>query len=325
VGPSGSGKTLSTILVAEGMQRVHGGETWLIDTNNRRSLHHADAHTFNVVHMPPPYSPEDCQAACQHAIDKGARRIIFDSISDMHEGIGGVLQMHEEYIDAKTNNSEDWKARDKQNMTAWKVVKRKQLMFKLWMFQQQVDWLLTFRAKEKITLEAGGKPVNMGWQPLGPEELVYEMLFMCMLPPRADGRPIWTSPILQEQVLMKLPKWFRGIFKDSPPLSADIGEQLARWAAGGDVGSTTATSRPTSQVTAHPLLARYAACADRVTWDAIELERGRTWKSTGADDKIALKAASSAAMTRIAGETAVASRMEAWQEEAIAMEAKENR
>lgn len=281
VGPSGSGKTLSAILLGEGMARVAGGETWLIDTNNRRSLHHADAHVFNVVHMPPPFSPEDCQAACQHAIDRGARRIIFDSISDMHEGEGGILQMHEDYIDQKTNHSEDWKTRDKQNMTAWKVVKRKQLMFKLWMFQQPIDWILTFRAKEKIKLESGGKPVDMGWQPLGPEELVYEMLFMCLLPPRADGRPIWTSNIVHEELLMKLPGWFRGLFSDRPQLSADIGEKLARWAAGADISpagrSPTATTSPRTSP-APTLTERFDACTSFAEWIALDEEAEAQWR-----------------------------------------------
>jgi hypothetical protein len=130
----------------------------------------------------------------------------------------------------------------------------------------------------------------MGWQPLGPEELVYEMLFMCMLPPRADGRPIWTSNILQEQVLMKLPLWFRGIFKDSPPLSAEIGEQLARWAAGGDVAaqSPTATSNRATPPALTALAARFDACTTRAQRSALEAEMNADWKRIPAGDKTAI-------------------------------------
>jgi hypothetical protein len=261
------------------MARVSGGDTWLIDTNNRRSLHHADDHKFCVVHMPPPYSPADWRAACQHAIDKGARRIIPDSISDLHEGEGGILDMHEAYIDEKTKGSDDWKLRDKYNMSAWKFVKREQLKLKLWMFQQPVDWVFTFRAKEKIKLEAGGKPVDMGWQPLGPEELIYELLFKCLLRPQADGRPVWTSSIIHEQALMKLPGWFRGLFANNPPLSADIGEQLARWAAGADLSapSSTATSSRTTSSAPVPLADRFDTCTTHRDFVALEAEMRADW------------------------------------------------
>lgn len=281
VGPSGSGKTLSAILVCEGMARVTPGDTWLIDTNNRRSLHHADDHKFSVVHMPPPYSPSDWRAACQHAIDKGARRIIPDSISDLHEGEGGILDMHEQYIDERTNGAEDPKVRDRWNMAAWKYVKREQLRLKLWMIQQPVDWIFTFRAKEKIKVEGGGKPVDMGWQPLGPEELIYELLFKCLLRPQADGRPTWTSNIIHEQALMKLPGFFRDLFRDNPPLSAEIGEKLARWQAGADIAAPvpTATSSRRTSSPADDLVARFSACALPETLEVLKEETRRVWDS----------------------------------------------
>jgi hypothetical protein len=307
VGPSGSGKTLSAILVCEGMSRVTPGDTWLIDTNNRRSLHHADDHKFSVVHMPPPYSPLDWRAACQHAIDKGARRIIPDSISDLHEGEGGILDMHEQYIDERTNGAEDPKVRDRWNMAAWKFVKREQLKLKLWMIQQPVDWIFTFRAKEKIRIEGGGKPVDMGWQPLGPEELIYELLFKCLLRPQADGRPTWTSNIIHEQALMKLPGFFRDLFRDNPPLSADIGEKLARWQAGADIAapvssSTAMSSRPASG--GFVGLAERIDAASAAELPALEADARASWKRLNAEQRDKVSAAVARAKVRHAAPSA---------------------
>jgi ABC-type sulfate/molybdate transport systems ATPase subunit len=50
MGASGSGKTYSALRIATGMQRVAGGEIFVIDTESKRSLHYAD--TFKFRHVP---------------------------------------------------------------------------------------------------------------------------------------------------------------------------------------------------------------------------------------------------------------------------------
>lgn len=302
VGPSGSGKTKSALRLADGMARVGGGATWLVDTNNRRSLHHAPDHAFIALHMPPPYSPVDYGAAFEHAITGGARRIIVDSISDEWEGEGGVLDMHEDELDRMAGN--DYQKRERCNQAGWIRPKREHNRLRLWMFQQPIDWILTFRAKEKTKPaskadKAQGEKdaiIDLGWQPLGAEDLVYELLLKCLLRPQCDGKPVWTSEVLHERALMKLPGWFRDLFATSPQLDEGIGEQLARWAAGGDVAaparaatSSTATSRPTtsvppaSQPPARPhaavLVERYDACTSRETLEQIKADARAVWES----------------------------------------------
>lgn len=270
VGPSGSGKTKSALRLADGMARVGGGETWVVDTNNRRSLHHADAHRFVALHMPPPYAPSDYGAAFEHAIKSGARRIIVDSISDEWEGEGGVLDMHEEELTRRAG--QNYADRDKHNMAAWIRAKREHNKLKLWMFQQPVDWILTFRAKEKIKPVKGKGPEDQGWQPLGADDLIYELLLKCLLRPQADGTPVWTSDIIHERALIKLPGWFRDLFTGGPQLSETIGEQLARWAAGGDVTAAATAAKPLT------LIDRFEACSSLAEWVALDAEAESLWR-----------------------------------------------
>jgi hypothetical protein len=160
--------------------------------------------------------------------------------------------------------------------------------FKQFMLQQRVNWILLFRAKEKIKPQKGGEPLDLGWQPLGGEDLFYECILRCLLLPGCDGKPTWQSDKMGEREIMRLPGWFRDVFATPRQLDEDIGEQLARWAAGGDVGSSTATSsRPTSQAPAG-LAARFDACTTRADRAALEAEMNAEWKRIPAADKAAI-------------------------------------
>lgn len=326
VGYSGSGKTFSMLRFAAGMAEAQGGKTVVIDTNLERSLHYApkpgeravrgQTFAFEIVPLVPPFGPRDFGAAFEHAIKLGATRILVDSMSDEWEGEGGVLDAKERMVDVlverarrKDKQSEDWEIAERVGDLAWRDIKREHLALRLWMWQQPVNWLLGYRAKQKI--DRKNKRAELGWQPLGAGDIVYDLMFKCLLPPAGDGHPSWKPKEEAEKLLTKQPGQFRDLFAAHPQINEELGYQIARWAAGHDIeirsagGPTVAAappsspSRPTSQATAHPLIARYAACADRSGWDALELERGKNWKAIGATDKIALKAASEAAMTRI--------------------------
>jgi hypothetical protein len=47
--------------------------------------------------------------------------------------------------------------------------------------------------------------------------------------------PTWESPYQGEQEMMKIPEQFTHVFEKPAPLSEDIGQQLAEWAAGSAV------------------------------------------------------------------------------------------
>ena len=64
--------------------------------------------------------------------------------------------------------------------------------------------IFTFRAREK-TAQEGKKIINIGWQPVAPLEIVHTLDLTCILPPKADGVPVWKSDKAGEDFIIKLP------------------------------------------------------------------------------------------------------------------------
>lgn len=275
VGASGSGKTLSALLLAEGIQRVQPGPIVVIDTESLRALKHSDGNPDRFVHVPfgAPFGPLDYIAAFEHAIKHDPSTIIVDSMSHEWEGPGGVLDQHGSAVAIKGERS---------NMSAWIKPKADHTAMKHFILQQRCNWVFCFRAKEKIKPVKGGEPEDLGWQPLGADDLIYEMDLCALLYPGVDGRPKWKSPRLHEQEKMKLPGWWRKLFAGDPQLNPDIGEQLARWAAGGDVGSSREATSGAG------LAARFDACTTRIEREKLEAEMNANWERIPAGDKSAI-------------------------------------
>jgi len=281
VGPSSSGKTKSALRLADGFSRVQPGDIAVIDTEAGRASQHADAHKF--LHLPfgEPFGPDDYIGAFETCIRAGVKTIVVDSMSHQWEGSGGVLDMHEAALDKMAGD--DWKKRERCTMAAWIKPKAAHNRMKQFVLQQQVNWILCFRAKEKIKPVKGDEPLNLGWQPLGAPDLIYEMLVKILLLPGVDGVPTWTSDKIGERALMKLPGWFRDLFAKPRQLDEDIGEQLARWATGGDDGAPTsaATSRrTTSEAAPHLVLIELLdACDTSELLESTKVEMKARWKS----------------------------------------------
>lgn len=330
VGYSGSGKTFSMLRFAAGMAEAQGGKTVLVDSNLRRSLYYAPkpgeqpvrgrTFDFEVVHLTPPFDPAGWRAAFQHAIAKlGATRVIADCMSDEWEGEGGVLHAHDQAIDemigrkrSKGDNQPDWKLRDKLSDTAWIKVKREHLALRLWMWQQPVDWLLSYRAKEKIDRKArtataaapagpgGSKSEDrperkeLGWQPIGADDMVYDLMLRCLLPPSSDGTPNWEPALPAEKLLVKPPPGpIRDLLRAHPQVNEELGYQIARWAAGHDIEirpasaaaappAATATSGRSTLAPRDPtaaLIARFDACATPEAFESLRDETKAAWES----------------------------------------------
>lgn len=332
VGYPGSGKTFSMLRLAAGMHDAVGGKTVLVDSNLKRSLYYApkpgeiavrgQTFDFEVVHLPPPHDSASWRAAYQRAIDRGATRIIGDCMSDEWEGDGGVLDAHERAIDEmigrkrdKGDNSPEWKLRDRLSNTAWIKVKRAHLDLRLWMWQQPVDWLISFRAKKKIdpSKKADGNKtdgkeqrLDRGWQPIGGNELVADLMLRCLLPPSSDGSPNWNPETDEEKLLVKTPPGpLRDLLRAHPQVNEELGYQIARWATGHDIeirptragaaaasatapAPATATSSrrtsppppsrpPVERPIAAVLVERYDACASREELEQIKADARAVW------------------------------------------------
>jgi len=231
VSPSGAGKTYSALRLATGMQRVTGGEIFVVDTEQKRALHYAQKFKFRHVPFGKPFSPLDYLAAIDHCVTKGAKIVIVDSMSHEHEGPGGVLEMHSAKLDKLAGD--DWKKRERCTMLAWSEPKQQRRRLLNSIVQMDCNFIFCFRAKRKIKPVKGGEPLDLGWMPIGGEEFVYEMTLNAVLHPGANGTPTWNPDQVGEREMVKMPDQFRETFATNPQLSEDVGEKLARWAAGG--------------------------------------------------------------------------------------------
>ena len=284
VGPSGVGKTFSALRLATGIQRVSGGDVFVVDTEARRALHYADRFKFRHVPFDPPFGPLDYLAVIGHCTKRGAGVIVVDSMSMEHEGPGGVLEMHEQEV-VRLMESGGFKSEFAANIPAWAKPKAERRKLINGVLQLGCNLILCFRAKEKIKI-VDRKPVPQGWCPIAGEEFIYEMTAKCVLLPGADGSPSWTSDEPGERAMMKLPEQFREVFAKPGQLSEDIGQRLAEWAAGKD---------PVGE-----LVAQYAAATGRGELDAAEAYRAEMWKRIDAPAKQRLKDAAEAAKKRLA-------------------------
>lgn len=287
IGPSGSGKTFSALRLATGIQRVTGGEIYLIDTEANRALHYAERFAFRHVPFKAPFSPLDYLDAIRHCERKGARIVIVDSMSHEHEGPGGVLEWHSREV---TRIAAAWKtSEDKANIPAWNEPKQARRLLINSILQTTINFLFCYRAKEKVR-PGGGKVEQLGWMPIAGEEFVYELAGKALLMPGANGVPTWNPQHDGEKMMVKLPEQFRSIFtgQAAKQLDEDTGEQLARWAAG----------------SSNPFADEYAACTTQQAFDALEARRRDAWPKLKAQEKAVIKAASDAAGARIRSSSA---------------------
>lgn len=264
MGPPGGGKTKSALRVADGICRVRGGRPFAVDTEAGRILRYhvskGGAHDFDFVQFTPPFVPAHFMDAIKQGVAAGAGCIIVDSMSDEHEGEGGVLDWHDREVPHMGGN--EW--------AAWSKPKASRRVLISGIQQIRVPVILTFRAREKtVTKKVPGRnkeqPVNIGFQPIAPLEIVHTLDLTCLLPPRANGVPVWESPKEGEDFVIKLPEFLAPFITRGAPLDERLGEALARWQEGGSSAASSASNSggkrsPEEMVDAY--VAGVNACAD---------------------------------------------------------------
>lgn len=288
VGPSGTGKTYSAMRLATGMQRVTGGEIFGLDTESNRMLHYAPLpgekpdpvrgkFAFRHVPFTAPYSPLRYLEGIRYCVGKGAKVIVVDSGSHEHEGVGGVLEWHQAEVERLVK--ETGRSADAVKMQAWGVPKaaRNKLINAI-MAELKVNVIFCFRAKPKlkITAKKDLKPGEEGVQQRGfcaiaGEEFIYEMMIKFVLLPGARGVPTWESEFSGEREMMKIPEQFLHIFDRPEQLSENVGQQMAEWAAGGDVKA------PSDEECAKGTAAAKAAKTLEELDSVIDSFRGKPW------------------------------------------------
>ncbi len=227
MGPQGCGKTFSALRLAAGFAKVNGGETYLVDSEGGRGLYYADRFTFRHVPFAAPFSPLDYLAVLEHCKSRGASTVIVDSMSHEHEGQGGVLEWHADELERMGGG-------EKNSFRAWSAPKQARRRLLNSIVQMGMNAIFCFRAKNKLRVEKGKDPVHSGWMPIAGEEFLYEMTVNFLLPPGGDGKPQWQDLTDDQLAFFKAPPiQFRDLLREPRSMDEKLGEDMARWAAGG--------------------------------------------------------------------------------------------
>ncbi len=288
IGPPGGGKTLSSLILAKGMQSVRGGDIILADTEGGRSRKYAEMIPFKLCEIEPPCQSHVFLDFIKQQIPLKPAAIIIDSMSDEHEGEGGYLEWHDEMVPKMGGN--EW--------AAWAKPKASRKRLITGLLHVKVPLIFTFRAREKTkqnpdARSAKDKIVNIGWQPVAPLEIVHTLDLTCILPPRANGVPVWKSDKIGEDFIIKLPNYLAPFIKEGAPLSEEMGAAFARWARGGqptsrEVGAKTepasgavvADASGAGEVLSIADMAREAAMRGRSVFEGFYKARSRDEQAT---------------------------------------------
>jgi hypothetical protein len=237
--PSGGGKTFSALRLATGIQRIVGGDIAGVDSEANRMLHYADQFKFHHIPFGPPFSPADYLEVLRFAAKKGARTIVTDSTSHLHDGPGGVLEMHEEELQRLGGG-------DKNSFGAWAYPKSELRKFinafttGLTDLEHPINLIFCFRAKPKMHMERGAREIEkLGLMPIASEELIFEMTTNILLYAGSRGVPTWQTPLRGEQQIIKLPDQFQHMFGVRSQLDEEIGAKMAEWSSGGAAPKAT--------------------------------------------------------------------------------------
>lgn len=263
--PSGGGKTLSALELAHGFQDVQGGKIGMLDSEAGRGNHYQDTemasdktrkYKYEYAKFSAPFRPMNYQENIAAAVKQGIKHLIIDSMSHMHEGPGGILEWHEQEVERMSKNEAERGGKtytgpnERHNLPAWQKPKMAVAHFRAFFTQQEINLIFCFRAKEKLKLVPGGKPVPLGFQPIITEELIFEMITCFLLYPGSGGVPNYTAMEAEEKKVIKIPKYFLPVFADQKkPLSVWHGKQMARWAMGSKDETKPAPAAATPAIT----------------------------------------------------------------------------
>lgn len=243
-GPPGSGKTYSALTLATGIKAHRGGPIIVIDTERDRALRYAPpagvtpngVDHFDFLHVPfaPDFGSLDFLAAVQQQRPHRPSCIVIDSMSDEHEGEGGLLDFHDRELSRMAGD--DWAKRERVGQAAWIKPKAQRLEMLNGLMQIKTPLIFCFRAREKTKQIANDRgkqvPTNIGWTPIAPPEIVHSMDIFALLPIKSDGVPMWKGNTAYEDFSIKLPRQFQNLFPADKAINRQMGQAMSVWALG---------------------------------------------------------------------------------------------
>lgn len=222
-GPTKSGKTYSAHRIAVGL--AQGGTIAMVNAEGPKGHQYSERFSYLATDIGPPYRPKRYSEALKDALalEPAPAVLIIDSMSHMHNGPGGMLEYHEDELDRLAG--QDMKARQRSTWSAWVKPKADENAFVYEMLDSPCHMILCFRAKEKLKIIRGQEPIDLGWQPIASEQIAFETLFTLMLPPHSKGVP--------DLAISEMREPFDSLMVPGQQLDEQLGERLAKWAAGG--------------------------------------------------------------------------------------------
>jgi len=254
-----SGKTKSALRLAKGIQQAKGGDIWGIDSENR--MHeYGDQFHFQRVALKPPFSPQRYQGAIQYAYDNGARIILVDSMSDEHDGEGGLLDMHENFLRERTGSAEPTEGdRGRYGQQGWARVKpyRKRLENYIRRLRdfEDVVFILCYRATmkyvpktkdDKLRMAAGEArqdPTDVQWEVSSTSDVPFICSVSLLLVPGESGTPILKPTTEAEKKLILRTDTYGPYLQTVRQLDESVGRKLYELAKGSKPASSAAQPR----------------------------------------------------------------------------------
>lgn len=242
-GGSGTGKTYSALRLARGI--ADGKPFGFIDTENRRALHyraefpqmqHLDFSPFGSEGEIIGYGPDRWIAAIDAAEAAGLPVVVIDSFSHAWEGIGGVLEMHEEELNRIAGPDADEKTRDKRSQLAWASVKPRYRRLLERIIRARCHIIICIRAKpvmqawnrdtKKVQNARATKlrRPDLPWDIAADRDLVFEMTASFLMDPAHPGVPI----------VLKCADAFKPIFAKGGMVDEAAGRAMVAWSTGAD-------------------------------------------------------------------------------------------
>lgn len=232
-GPTKSGKTYSAHRVAQGL--ANGKPVVMINAEGAKGHQYADKFQYLAADLEQPYRPAKYTEALNAALalDPKPGAIIIDSVSHMHDGPGGLLDYHTDELDRLAGN--DYRKRDRMNFAAWVKPKEEENEFIYACLGANCHLILCFRAKDKIKIQKGKDPIDLGLQPISSDRLSFETIFTLMLPAGSKGIPDLTVSQMREP--------FDALVTPGAALDEQFGQKLAKWSTASGPPVITADQR----------------------------------------------------------------------------------
>lgn len=201
-GSAGSGKTYSSLLIAKGLVGGDFTKIAIIDTENRSADLYSHLGGYNVVSMPPPYSPERYIEAIELCEKEKMEVIILDSISHCWDYL---LDVHSNML----GNS----------FTNWGKVTPRQNAFINKILRSNAHIISTMRVKQDYVLNnKNGKmvPEKVGLKAIQRNDLSYEFTTVFDIDAAHNA---------------KASKDRTGLFIDKPEfvINASTGKKIIQW------------------------------------------------------------------------------------------------